>query len=280
MSDDKKFWEKPWCPKEIAENASNWSLAADMRLLKYLEVFSEATTVDNNVNNLLNNLSKASLSLDIARNKFLSLSNTQFIESRVYEDDETLLSNEEKNEKEETNTNSTEESNRNEMRLAALRGVEVINKYFDKVAVVDSDSEEDSDLTSFVLHPRDPYIARPLPYVIGTEKWYKKLHVGLGDSSSESEDEKLSEKFSDTDSESDLPITNRSQAKSISESGSSEADLSNKLDHPVANSTLNDTNKADDYLGSSEDYNSVLMPAPISQNAFAEQLVAKLGAMA
>lgn len=62
-------------------------------------MLNKATIVDNNVNTLLNDLSKASLSLDIARNKFLSLSNTQFIESRVYEDDETAASNEEKSPK-------------------------------------------------------------------------------------------------------------------------------------------------------------------------------------
>lgn len=47
------------------------------------------------------------------------------------------------------------------------------------------------------------------------------------------------------------------KARSLSGSGSSEADLSNKLDQPVANSTFNDTNKGDDYLGSSEDSVSI-----------------------
>lgn len=127
--------------------------------------------------------------------------------------------------------NNNEENHKNEMRLAALRGIEIMNKYFDKVQVADSDSEgDDTELTrytflnyyvpslwkyylnfSFVLRPKDPYIDRPLPYVIGTDEWNKKLHVGLVDSSSESEDEQVSEKFSDTDSESDLPIINRSQ---------------------------------------------------------------------
>lgn len=64
---------------------------------------------------------------------------------------------------------------------------------------------------SYVLRPKDPYLNRPLPYVIGTEEWHKKWHVGLLESSSESETEQLSEKFSDSDSESDLPVTNKSQ---------------------------------------------------------------------
>lgn len=39
---------------------------------------------------LSNTLDKTSLGLNIAQNEFQSLRNSQFIESRVYEDDETL----------------------------------------------------------------------------------------------------------------------------------------------------------------------------------------------
>lgn len=64
---------------------------------------------------------------------------------------------------------------------------------------------------SIILRPKDPYIERPLPYIIGTEEWYKKWHVGLEDTSSEGESEKLSEEFSNSDSESDLLYLNQPQ---------------------------------------------------------------------
>lgn len=54
---------------------------------------------------------------------------------------------------------------------------------------------------SFVLRPKDPYIDRPLPYVIGSEEWYKSPYAGLGDSSSDSEGDKVSETYSDSESE-------------------------------------------------------------------------------
>lgn len=44
---------------------------------------------------LLNNVDEAGLKLDLAQNEFQNLKNTQFIESRVYDDDETLDSKEE-----------------------------------------------------------------------------------------------------------------------------------------------------------------------------------------
>lgn len=49
--------------------------------------------------------------------------------------------------KEEPNRNSSEEMNKNAMKLAASRGIDVINKYFEKVEVIDSDSEDENDLT-------------------------------------------------------------------------------------------------------------------------------------
>lgn len=64
--------------------------------------------------------------------------------------------------------------------------------------------------SSFALTLKDPYINRPLPNVIGTEEWHKNWHVGLQETSSESENEATPEKYSDTDSETDdLPVSNR-----------------------------------------------------------------------
>lgn len=38
-----KPWETPWTTEEIIENASNWSLASDVALLKTLEDFSDVS---------------------------------------------------------------------------------------------------------------------------------------------------------------------------------------------------------------------------------------------
>lgn len=94
--------------------------------------------------NLTDSLNETHLELNIAQNKFQSLRNTQFIESRVYEDDETLQSENESKTKpqEEVEPDRTEN-----IRLAALKGLEVLDQYFDKVEVSVSDSEdEDIDL--------------------------------------------------------------------------------------------------------------------------------------
>ncbi|KAJ3650580.1 hypothetical protein Zmor_016670 [Zophobas morio] len=261
-----KPWDRPWSMDEIIENSDKWSIAGDVALLNTLKAFADnlltrTTEINGNLQNLTNTLDQTSLQLNIAQNEFQSLRNTQFIESRVYEDDESLPQPDVENKtKVEEKNDHTED-----IRLAALKGLEVLDEYFDKVEVSVSDSEDDDiDLPNYVLRPKDLYIQRPLPYVIGSADWHKNWHVGLEDSSSDSETEKVSDKFSESDSESDLPIIqDRSQIKGTSDT-SSELDFSQKIEP-----------KHKDFFNSSDSENSV--QAPVSNKSFAEQLAAKLG---
>lgn len=47
------------------------------------------------------------------------------------------------------------------------------------------------------------YAHRPLPPVIGTQEWYQKWHVDIP--SSDSESDKVSDIYSESDSEDNLP---------------------------------------------------------------------------
>jgi hypothetical protein len=259
--------------EEMIANSDKWNLAGDVALLNTLKAFADnlltrTTEINNNLQNLTDSLNETHLELNIAQNKFQSLRNTQFIESRVYEDDETLPQSE--NESKTKPQEEVEPDRTEDIRLAALKGLEVLDQYFDKVEVSVSDSEdEDIDLPNYVLRPKDLYIDRPLPYVIGSEEWHKNWHVGLEDSSSDSETEKVSDQFSESDSESDLPIIqDRSQIKGTSDT-SSELDFSQKAE-PIK------SNKPE-IFNSSDSENSVPVQAPISNKNFAEQLAAKLG---
>lgn len=148
--------------------------------------------------NLMHTADETSLALSNATNEFMGLRNTQFIESRVYEDDETLPT---KTEEKEEKPKVTEAERLEEMKKAICNGLEIIDKYYEKVEIPESDSEEDISEMSFLYRPIDPYIDRPLPYVIGTQEWHKYWHVGLGFSSSDSELENDQEQFSESDSE-------------------------------------------------------------------------------
>lgn len=58
-------------------------------------------------------------------------------------------------------------------------------------------------MSEYVLKPKDMYAHRPLPPVIGTEEWYKKWHLDI--LSSDSESDKVSDDYSESDSDDNLP---------------------------------------------------------------------------
>ncbi|GBP87730.1 WASH complex subunit 2 [Eumeta japonica] len=131
-------------------------------------------------------LDTASVSLQNVNNRFLSLSATQFIESRVYEDDTESSQPDSKQE-----TKTSDDINNNDV-AELRRSLVCLERYHEPVHILpDSDSDSDSDMhtESVVFRPRDLYAQRPLPYTIGTKQWKEKWHAGLmvEDSDSNSE---------------------------------------------------------------------------------------------
>ncbi|KAG5900057.1 hypothetical protein JTB14_016031 [Gonioctena quinquepunctata] len=266
-----------WTIDEIIENANKWSLAGDVALLNTIELFSKkmllkTEELTHNIDNLLNNLDEVGLKLDISQNQFHSLKNTQFIENRVYEDDETLDS--EKEEKVFEKPPSEEEQGKL-ITQSVISGLEILNNYYDTVEVSMSDSDEEDDTAkSFVLKPKDMYVNRPLPPIIGTDEWYKRWNSE--DSSSDNESNKMSDIYSESDSEDNLPKDLFKGSET-----SSEMDISSQTseNRPVANSTSNDYVRRPDMVTSSEGSEELEPPtanASVSSKSFAEQLAAKL----
>ncbi|KAJ8978797.1 hypothetical protein NQ317_015522 [Molorchus minor] len=270
-------WNRPWSMNEIIENAENWSLAGDVALLNTIKSYadnllSKTLTISDSVDGLLNELDEVGLRLDITHNEFQSLRNTQFIESRVYEDDETLDVQETKEKEREY----SEEEKQRVIREAVQEGLDIMDRYFEKYEVSISDSEEEAEEKSYVLKPKDLYADRPLPLVIGTDEWYKKWHVGLADSSSESESEKESESYSESDSEDHLPKDLMKGSET-----SSELDFPSQTgeSRPMASSTFDQSTKQSDIFESDDSDEQVSLPVktPTSNKNFAEQLAEKLG---
>ncbi|XP_018321650.1 WASH complex subunit 2 isoform X2 [Agrilus planipennis] len=264
--------------EDIIKCADSWNLAKDVGLLHHLEKFSEelignASKTKEKLSSLLDELNNTHVKFNVIQNRFQSLHNTQFIESRVYEDDETLQPQE--GVKKDDSQNLTENDKLKTMKNVILKGVEVIDKYFDKVEVPGSDSEDEIDFPRFSLRAKDPYSDRPLPYVIGTEEWHKYWHVGLlEETSSESECEMVSNKESCSDSEDTLPVY-RPQVLGTSET-SSEIEF-NKSHIPLPTTTSDEIKKGSDVMTEDSDKNSFSSQTPIANSTFADQLAAKLG---
>ncbi|XP_053971429.1 WASH complex subunit 2 [Hylaeus volcanicus] len=200
-----KSWDHPWTTEEMRKKRREWSLAADAGLLKHLQQFSEnvvsrANKTEEALDAFTSQLNEAAILIDNVTNTSLALANTQFIESRVQEDDIEI------EKKVETSVQSKDEDLATADLIASVsesikQGLSIMDEKYKKMEFVDSDSEEEDDdkvVLSVVLGPNNPYQNRPLPYVIGSEKWNNSNKIGL-ESSSSSESEQVDEDESESD---------------------------------------------------------------------------------
>lgn len=220
-------WERPWSVEEIRRSSQNWSLAADAGLLQFLQEFSQQTIsrtheIKKQVDGLIQETKATHCRLHNVFNDFLMLSNTQFIENRVYDEeveDQALKTEAEKAEQEKTREQK-EIDLIPKVQEAVNYGLQVLDSAFEQLDIKagnsDSEEEDANERVELILEPKDLYIDRPLPYLIGSKLFMEQEDVGLGELSSEegsvgsdrgsivdSEDEKEEEESDDFASHSD-----------------------------------------------------------------------------
>ncbi|XP_060533429.1 WASH complex subunit 2 isoform X2 [Cylas formicarius] len=238
-----------WSTEQIIADAGNWSLAGDVALLNNLKAFSEkvlneTVQISRNVDKLLDNVNDVGIRLDLAKNEFQSLRNSQFVESRVYEDDETIDGASKSDNKGEP-ADLTEDQKEMVIKQAIQTGLKVMANYYDKVAIT---AATDVD-RGYILQSKDSYAHRPLPYLVGSQEWYMKWHVGL-----------LKTDIKKSQKEDELP-------KDKALESHSGLDISSNHDEVQANAVSNET----------VDVNvNHTLNAPITNLTFAEQLTQKL----
>uniref|UniRef100_A0A8C0X1L7 FAM21/CAPZIP domain-containing protein n=1 Tax=Castor canadensis TaxID=51338 RepID=A0A8C0X1L7_CASCN len=203
-------WERPWSVEEIRRSSQSWSLAADAGLLQFLQEFSQQTIsrtheIKKQVDGLIRETKATDCRLHNVFNDFLMLSNTQFIENRVYDEEveEPVL----KAEAEKTEQEKTREQKEVDLipkvQEAVNYGLHVLDSAFEQLDIKagNSDSEEDdaNERVELILEPKDLYIDRPLPYLIGSKLFMEQEDVGLGELSSEEDDD--ADLFADSEKE-------------------------------------------------------------------------------
>ncbi|XP_019510612.1 PREDICTED: WASH complex subunit FAM21A-like isoform X1 [Hipposideros armiger] len=189
-------WERPWSLEEIRRSSQSWSLAADAGLLQFLQEFSQQTIsrtheIKKQVDGLIRETKATDCRLHNVFNDFLMLSNTQFIENRVYDEEveePVLKAVTEKTEQEKTREQK-EVDLIPKVQEAVNYGLQVLDSAFEQLDIKagNSDSEEDdaNERVELILEPKDLYIDRPLPYLIGSKLFMEQEDVGLGELSSE-----------------------------------------------------------------------------------------------
>ncbi|XP_028165177.1 WASH complex subunit 2C isoform X2 [Ostrinia furnacalis] len=210
--------------------APQWSLAGDKQLLDILQnihqsLVTRCQEVNRKLDEMVLALDGASVDLQNVNNKFMALSNTQFIESRVYDDDVDIAAQEPPKEVPKAPSSESEV-------LLLKRSIAHVAAAHDTLEILASDSDDDED-ARMVLKPRDMYAHRPLPYVIGSQAWRNKWHAGLhpedsdSDSSMSKQDHE-NEEFSD--SEPEMTISQPARAQHEREESTASSELPSEQD--------------------------------------------------
>ncbi|XP_036402331.1 WASH complex subunit 2 isoform X2 [Megalops cyprinoides] len=193
-----QIWERPWSLEEIRKTSANWSLAADSGLFLFLQDFSQRMLsktheIEKQLDGLIRDTKSTDCCLHTVFNDFLMLSNTQFIENRVYDEevDEPVSKPEaaEKQPEQEKTREQKEAELIPKVQEAVNYGLSVLESAFEQLDIKagnsDSEDEEATDRVEPILEPKDLYVDRPLPYLIGSQSFMEQDDVGLGDLSSE-----------------------------------------------------------------------------------------------
>ncbi|XP_054456135.1 WASH complex subunit 2 isoform X2 [Anoplopoma fimbria] len=198
LGKDAHVWERPWTLEEMRQSSANWSLAADSGLFLFLQDFSQRMLskthdIEKQLDSLIRDTKATDSCLHSVFNDFLMLSNTQFIENRVYDEEveETIPKADalEKQPEKEKTREQKEAELIPKMQEAVNHGLRVLESAFEhldiKAGNSDSEDEEVTDRVEAILEPKDLYVDRPLPYLIGSQAFMEQEDVGLGDLSSD-----------------------------------------------------------------------------------------------
>ncbi|XP_030058815.1 WASH complex subunit 2A-like [Microcaecilia unicolor] len=275
-------WERAWSVEEVRKTSQNWSLAADAGLLRFLQEFSQQTIsqtheIEKQLDKLIHETKASDCRLHSVFNDFLMLSNTQFIENRVYDDEvEEPVPRHEAGEKQDQE--KTREQKEAELipkiQEAVNYGLQVLDTAFEQLDIKagnsDSEEEEGSERVELILEPKDLYIDRPLPYLIGTQLFMEQEDIGLGDISSE-------EGSVDSDRGSVIDSEEKDEAESSDDFGNQSED------EQRMRTTLNDEEEDDgsDLFGDSEKEDEAedkenLKSKRTRPTSFADELAARI----
>ncbi|XP_072292343.1 WASH complex subunit 2 isoform X2 [Eucyclogobius newberryi] len=156
-------------------------------------MLSKTHEIEKQLDSLIRDTKATDSCLHSVFNDFLMLSNTQFIENRVYDEEV-----EESGPKADVSVKQPEQEKTREQKEAELipkmqeavtYGLKVLDSAFEhldiKAGNSDSEDEEVPDRVDAILEPKDLYVDRPLPYLIGSQAFMEQDDVGLGDLSSD-----------------------------------------------------------------------------------------------
>ncbi|XP_065056094.1 WASH complex subunit 2C-like isoform X1 [Rhopilema esculentum] len=289
---------------EIRGNARKWSLAGDAGILLYFKQFSQnMLRRTHELEKVVDSLSFETKGLDSkvhnTFNDFLMLSNRQFIENRVYDEE---ISQDEAVEKEPQQPQS---KSREQLEAEILPrfsqavnlGFQVLDDAFITVELKPTEESDEEDEESLpagyvpdpIIEPKDMYASRPLPHLIGTAEFFSDETLGLieiddeeeekkndedDDDVSESESESEEEESDYTESSDEEEVKKQPRKQQVSDDSESEED-SEDSDGDLFGDSKKKTADIEDDESESEDNEEASQAKP--KINFQAELASKIG---
>lgn len=184
--------------KSLEPESGDWGCVTDGRLLTQLARLGtrlevRAQRVQDKFEALDQRVAQSQTKLDNITNEFLLLSNTQFIENRVYDEADPNVDEDYANGQIKPVIAISDEENQKiydaNVQKSLDIGLNFVSETFDHVKIDVSDSEdEDGDvplLRQPLLEAKNPYHLRRLPYLIGSDSYLNDDFAGVGGSKPE-----------------------------------------------------------------------------------------------
>jgi WASH complex subunit FAM21 len=175
-----KSWERAWSQEELCSASTRWSLAADAGLLFYLQNFSsdlmkKTKNLEEQVDGLVFATKATEIRLNNAFNKFLMLSNQQYIENRVYDDDMIADSATELQQSATGNEQLTHEQLEAILIPKYTIAITIGTEATMNLANIDVEEDEENGERKEI----NPFAVDPLPFVIGTRAFQEDEFAGI-----------------------------------------------------------------------------------------------------
>ncbi|MEE6518978.1 hypothetical protein FKM82_030343 [Ascaphus truei] len=163
---EEPVWERSWSLEEIGKSSQSWSLGADAGLLNFLREFSQQTIsrtheIEKRLDGLIREAKATDCRLHNVFNDFLMLSNTQFIENRVYDEEveEHVVKSDPGDKLEQEKTREQKEAELIPKVQEAVRyGLQVLETAFEQLDIKagnsDSEEEELNERVELILEPK------------------------------------------------------------------------------------------------------------------------------
>ncbi|KAL9912970.1 family with sequence similarity 21 [Glossina fuscipes fuscipes] len=196
--------------EDVVRQASDWNFAGDTVLLQWMKQISQELQKKANqsceaLRMLDKNVKSTSVALENMANSLSALQfGDQFVESRVQDDDDSLVNPRKGSlllpKGQPNNLSSTSSKEICDQFLS--NNLKMLHSCHEKYSLdledSDNDTGENGINNTYIYQPINPYSEKALPYIFGSKQWHDFWHVGLCETqNSEFSGDELSDEFSE-----------------------------------------------------------------------------------